>query len=155
MRKSGIKKCGSLSKILAVGLLLGFLALSPLCASSPLQELEEILTNYEAITMSLSNDLSEQQTRLERLETSLGLMSPVIDSLELTWTMRDESIKKLESQVQQMTALSANSQKTIDDLERGLKRTEASLKIWKNVATISIGVGIAGLAVGIINIMIK
>ena len=153
MRK--LRSSGAGLKSLVVGLLLASLALSPLCASSPLQELEEILTNYEAITMSLSDNLNDQQARLERLEVSLGLMSPVLDSLELTWTMRDESIKKLENQVQQMTALSTSSQKTIDDLERGLKRTEASLKIWKNVASISIGIGVAGIALGVISIIVK
>lgn len=131
------------------------LALSPLVASSPLDDLEIILNNYEEITKSLVDNSNKQEERLNNLELSISLMKPVIDSLELTWTMRQKTLDSLESQTATMQTILTSSQKTIDDLERGLKATENSLKLWKTVANVSIGIGIAGLAVGIISIVIK
>ncbi len=115
--------------IILAGLLL-LLLLSPgsLWAVSPVDQLQQILQNYEQITMGLRNDFESVKKSSISLGSSITVMQSDIQTLQQNWKQHDQRLTKLESLSSQDETTLDSSPRTIDSLQSGYANMESDLR---------------------------
>jgi len=125
--------------IILAGLLL-FLQPSPvsLWAGEPLLQLQQILQNYERITLDLQNDFDSVKQSSISLGNSITLMQSDIAFLQQNSEKQGQRLTALESLSSQDKTTLDSSPKTIDALQSGYATIERKLKWTKVKADIAV-----------------
>ena len=131
-------KHGSMIIILAGLSLLLLLSQGSLWAGSPVDQLQQILQNYELITLGLQKDFENVKENSISLGGSIALMQIDIKTLQQNWQKQDQRLTALESLSSQDKTTLASSPKTIDALESGFKSMERKLKTSNLKADIAV-----------------
>ena len=152
--------CGKRLKLSLVicGLLFASIALlsaSPLAqsedTSSPLDELLVILSDYEMITMSLSDRLQDSELGLNQLQTSTNRISTSLSNLEQNYSKLSNILITSEGELSKMEVMLKASNKQIDNLEIGYNSMETKLKLSKILGTVNIVISVSiGVALFIV-----
>ena len=115
--------------IIWVGLLLLLLLLPvSLWADDPLLQLQQILQNYELITLGLQKDFENVKENSISLGGSIALMQSDIKTLQQNWQKQDQRLVALENLSSQDKTTLDSSPKTIDSLQSGYASMERDLK---------------------------
>ena len=140
--KHGLKNIGALLLVLLC------LSLVSLSANS-LDELQQILTNYEQSTQNLQNDYVSVRKNYELLRISMPVMESDINILRQNSTEREIRLQSLETQSSLDKETLNHLKPTIVTLEIGYKNMEKQLQIYKGLNKILIGV-VSVLTVGVV-----
>ncbi len=131
-------KHGSMIIILAGLSLLLLLSQGSLWAGSPVDQLQQILQNYELITLGLQKDFENVKQKSISLGGSITVMQNDIVALQQNSQKHDQRLTALESLSSQDKTTLASSPKTIDALEIGFKSMERKLKTSNLKADIAV-----------------
>lgn len=131
-------KHGSMIIILAGLSLLLLLSQGSLWAGSPVDQLQQILQNYELIVPNLQKDFEDVRKKSISLGGSMTLMQSDITVLQQNSQQHDQRLTALESLSSQDKTTLNSSPKTIDALESGLKSMERKLKTSNLKADIAV-----------------
>lgn len=121
-------KHGSTIIILAGLSLLLLLSQGSLWAGSPVDQLQQILQNYELITLGLQKDFENVKENSISLGGSIALMQSDIKTLQQNWQKQDQRLVALENLSSQDKTTLDSSPKTIDSLQSGYASMERDLK---------------------------
>lgn len=121
-------KHGSMIIILAGLSLLLLLSQGSLWAGSPVDQLQQILQNYELITLGLQKDFENVKENSISLGGSIALMQSDIKTLQQNWQKQDQRLVALENLSSQDKTTLDSSPKTIDSLQSGYASMERDLK---------------------------
>lgn len=121
-------KHGSRIIILAGLLLLLLPSQAFLWAGSPVDQLQQILQNYEMITLGLQKDFENVKRNSISLGSSITLMQSDIKTLQQNWQKQDQRLVALENLSSQDKTTLDSLPKTIDVLQSGFASMERDLK---------------------------
>ncbi|MDD3534348.1 MAG: hypothetical protein PHR27_10040 [Candidatus Cloacimonetes bacterium] len=99
-----------------------------LSAGSPVDQLQQILQNYELITLGLQKDFENVKENSISLGGSIALMQSDIKTLQQNWQKQDQRLVALENLSSQDKTTLDSSPKTIDSLQSGYASMERDLK---------------------------
>lgn len=105
---------------------------------SPVEELEQILTDYVKITSSLSDRLNSSEKDLNLLQISTTQTKNSLLSLEQNYTKLNNILMVNESELAQVELTLKDSKEQIKSLEIGYKSMERELRISKIVGNVNI-----------------
>ena len=115
--------------IILAGLLLLLLPSQAfLWAGSPVDQLQQILQNYEMITLGLQKDFENVKRNSISLGGSITLMQSDIKTLQQNWQKQDQRLVALENLSSQDKTTLDSLPKTIDVLQSGFASMERDLK---------------------------
>jgi len=119
--------------------------------SSPLDELLVILSDYEMITMSLSDRLQDSELGLNQLQTSTNRISTSLSNLEQNYSKLNNILITSDGELSKMEVMLKASNKQIDNLEIGYANMETKLKLSKIFGTVNIVISVSiGVALFIV-----
>jgi len=99
-----------------------------LSARSPVDQLQQILQNYELITLGLQKDFENVKENSISLGGSIALMQSDIKTLQQNWQKQDQRLVALENLSSQDKTTLDSSPKTIDSLQSGYASMERDLR---------------------------
>lgn len=105
---------------------------------SPVEELEQILTDYVKITSSLSDRLNSSEKDLNLLQISTTQTKNSLLFLEQNYTKLNNILMVNESELAQVELTLKDSKEQIKSLEIGYKSMERELRISKIVGNVNI-----------------
>lgn len=128
------------SRRIFIGLLLCLLLSAGSLSAGALEELQQILQNYERLTVSLSTKYDSLQTNFEFLQNSMKPMQQSLEILENNYEKQNSLLISQQERLNQAEKILADSGKTIKDLQTGYLSMERKYRIYRTATGITVAV---------------
>ena len=137
-------------KSMAVTLLLLLSLSAASLQADALSDLQEILTSYEQITLSLDNRLKASELNTSALSISIGSMNNSLTTLQDNSKSQEKLLDSQKASIAEMQMTLSDSDKQIKDLQTGYLKMERKYSLMKTLAISSFSIAILSIAFNII-----
>lgn len=141
------KRYGHGLRSIVILLLLVLAPLQGLYSVSALDEIIPILNNYVQITENFSDRLNSYEKDSSDFKTAMQEVNKSLFTLESNYKEQTSTLSNLTSISSEHEQTFKDYSKRINNLETGYKSMEKSLKVYKVIGNVSIGIAIGSLIV--------